>query len=100
MAYIPGAKNHTSDALSRNPAGMTTPSRLNLPDDNTAPDVACPHHSPKIPTTLLAGLSITEHIDEDKDGLAAAMCATIAGTPLDWESLQIATAADPILTPP
>ena len=99
MVYIPGAKNHTSDALSRHPAGTTTPPRLYLPDDNTAPDVACPHHSPKIPTTLLAGLSITEPIDEDEDdGLAAAMCAAIAGTPLDWESLQIATAADPILT--
>ena len=98
MVYIPGAKNHTSDALSRHPAGTITPPHLNLPDDNTAPDVACPHHSPKIPTTLLAGLSITEPIDEDDDGLAAAMCAAIAGTPLDWESLQIATAADPILT--
>ena len=98
MAYIPGARNYTSDALSRHPAGTTTPPRLNLPDDNTASDVACPHHSPKIPTTLLAGLSITEPIDEDDDGLATAMCAAIAGTPLDWESLQIATAADPILT--
>jgi len=78
---------------------IPTPPCLNLLDDNTAPDVACPHHSPNIPTTLLAGLFITEPSDEDEDdGLAMVMCAAIAGTPLDWESLQIATASDPILT--
>jgi hypothetical protein len=46
----------------------------------------------------LAGLSIDDYIDEhEDDSLAHAICAAIAGVPLDWESLQIATAADPIL---
>ncbi len=96
MIYIPGAKNHTSDALSRHPAGITNPP---LPDDNTTPDAACPHHNPRIriPTTLLAGLSTTDPTADDDEGLASAMCAAIAGIPLDWESLQVATAADTTL---
>ena len=99
MVHIPGAKNHTSDALSRHPAGITNPPRLDLPDDNTTPDMACPHHKPtlRIPTTLLAGLSTADPTEDDDEGLASAICAAIAGTPLDWESLQVATAADTTL---
>jgi hypothetical protein len=99
MVYVPGAKNHTSDTLSRHPAGITNPPRLDLPDDNTMPDAACPHHKPtiRIPTTLLAGLSTADPTEDDNKGLAFAMCAAIAGIPLDWESLQIATAADTTL---
>ena len=100
MIYIPGAKNHTSDALSRHPAGITNPPRLDLPDDNTTPDAAFPHHNPRIriPTTLLAGLSTTDPTADDDEGLASAMCAAIAGIPLlDWKSLQDATAADTTL---
>ncbi len=43
-------------------------------------------------------LSIDDHIDDHEDnGLAHAICAAVTGIPLDWESLQIATASDPTL---
>ena len=94
MVHIPGVRNHTSDALSCHPSGVRHPERLNLSDDNTTPDAACPHHSPRIPTTLLAGISIATPTEDDDAGLASAMCAATSGIPLDWESLQVATAAD------
>ena len=94
MVHIPGARNKTSDALSRHPSGIPSPARMNLPDDNTAPDLACPNHSPRIPTTLLAGISIAHPTEDPAAGLATALCAAITGIPLDWETLQVATAAD------
>ena len=92
MVHIPGARNKTSDALSRHPSGIPSPARMNLPDDNTAPDSACPNHSPRIPTMLLAGISIAHPTEDAAAGLAAALCAAITGIPLDWETLQVATA--------
>ena len=94
MVHIPGARNKTSDALSRHPSGIPSPARMNLPDDNPAPDSACPNHSPRIPTTLLAGISIAHPTEDAAAGLATALCAAITGIPLDWETLQVATAAD------
>ena len=94
MVYIPGVRNKTSDALSRHPTGDHSPARMDLPDDNTAPNTARPHHSPRIPSTLLAGISITPPTEEDDAGLATALSAAISSIPLDWEAIQIATAAD------
>ena len=73
MVHIPGTRNKTSDTLSRHPSGMPSPARMNLPDDNTAPDSACPNHSPRIPTTLLAGISITHPTEVAAAGLATAL---------------------------
>ena len=94
MVHIPGVRNKTSDALSRHPSGTLSPAQMDLPDDNTAPDMACHHHSPRIPTSLLAGISIAPPTEEDDAGLATALCAATSSTPLDWEAIQIATAAD------
>ena len=65
-----------------------------LPDDNTASNTACPHHSPRIPTSLLAGISIVPPTEEDDAGLVTALCTVTSNIPLDWEAIQIATAAD------
>ena len=89
--HFPGARNKTSDGLSRHPSGIPSPARMNLPDDNTAPDSACPNYSPRIPTTLLAGISIAHPTEDAAAGLATALCAAITGIPLDWETLQVAT---------
>ena len=92
MVYIPGIRNHTSDALSRHPSGDRFPAKLYLQDD---------HHSDTskvdpsgIPKCHVASLSTTP---EDTDGLATALCAAVHHIPITWETLQIATAADPAL---
>ena len=95
MVHIPGVRNKTSDALSRHPSGTPTPTRLHLPDDSTATDAPCP----RIPTNLLAGISVapTNGVDnsvDDDTGLAIALSAAIADIPLNWEAIQVATAAD------
>ncbi len=97
MVHIPGARNKTSDALSRHPSGIPSPARMNLPDDNTAPDSACPNHSPRIPTMLLAGISIAHPTEDDAAGLSTAFCTAITGIPINWETLHVATAADDFL---
>ena len=95
MVHIPGVKNKTSDALSRHPSGTLTPARLHLPDDSTATDASCP----RIPTNLLAGISIApptgvDDSEDDDSGLVIALSAAIADIPLNWETIQVATAAD------
>ena len=93
MVYIPGVRNHTSDALSCHPSGTRNPPRLHLQDDIATPTTTCP--SITMPTIA----SISEPpLDEDEDhGLAIALCAAITITPINWEDLQITTAADPAL---
>ena len=48
MAYIPGARNQTSDALSRHPSGLRSPVRLHLQDDIQSSSSNClaPHPTP------------------------------------------------------
>ena len=58
MVHIPGVRNKTSDALSRHPTGITTPTRMVVQDDGTTPDTACPRSGLRIPTALLEGISI------------------------------------------
>jgi hypothetical protein len=81
---IPSAKNHTSDALSHHPVGITNP---DIPDDDTMPNAACPYHKPtiRILITLLAGQSTANPTEVDDKSLASAMCTAIAGISLDWE---------------
>ena len=83
MVYIPGIRNHTSDALSHHPSGDRFPAKLYLQDD---------HHSDTskvdpsgIPKCHVASLSTT---------LTDSLLPCI---PITWETLQIATAADPAL---
>ena len=82
MVHIPGIRNKTSDALSRHPTGATNPAKMPLQDDVTAPTVDCPRSSPKIPSSLLAGISIAPQSEEDYKGLSTAMCAAVSNTPL------------------
>ena len=41
MAYIPGTRNQTNDALSRHPSGPRSPVRLHLQDDVQSPSSNC-----------------------------------------------------------
>lgn len=68
-----------------------------LQDDSTAPTIDCPHSSPRIPSALLAGISIATPQEEDDQGLSTAICAAISSTPLSWEDIQVATASDETL---
>ena len=92
MVYIPGIRNHTSDALSCHPSGNRFPAKLYLQDD---------YHSDTskvdpsgITKCHVASLSTTP---EDTDGLATALCAAVHHIPITWETLQIATAANAAL---
>ena len=46
MVYIPGVRNHTSDALSRHPSGIRQPARLELQDDHHSSAAICLPASP------------------------------------------------------
>ncbi len=57
------------------------------------------HSCPRIPTNLLAGISIepptgVNHSEDDDSCLAIALSAAITDIPLNWETIQVATAAD------
>ncbi len=88
MAYVPGAKNHTSDALSRHPTGLS-PQKLHLPDDQASPNPNCPGTS--------GGTTDTTCAIQVDDGLPQAICGAISSIPISWEQLQTATTADPAL---
>ena len=91
MVYIPGVRNHTSDALSRHPSGDCSPAKLHLQDDDPTPTPTCSSNA-RLTTTTSA---ISAHLDPtDTEGLATALCAAIRHTPITWEDLQVATAAD------
>ena len=60
------------------------------PSENATPGpptVDCPRSSPKIPSSLLAGVSIAPQSEEDVQGLSTAMCAAVSNTPLGWEDV-------------
>ena len=93
MVYIPGVRNNTSDALSRHPSGTRTPTRLHLTDDLANPNPACPGS----PTSSIADIQATTGDSQDDTGLSTALCMAISSVPINWEQLQVATAADPSL---
>ncbi len=68
MAYVPGVKNHTSDALSRHPTGLS-PQKLHLPDDQASPNPNCPEKS--------GGTTDTTCDIQVDDGLPQAICGAI-----------------------
>ena len=70
MVYIPGVRNTTSDALSRYPTGVRTPDQMVLPDVVSAPP-------PRIPLTLMAGISDDTNGDEDEDDLYPQLCQSL-----------------------
>lgn len=73
--------NKTSDALSLHPTGSTSSPKMPLQDNNQSPAIECSHSSPRIPSSLLAGISIAQQPDEDDQGLSLALCAAISSTP-------------------
>ena len=90
MTYIPGARNQTSDALSRHPSGPRSPVRLHLQDDVQSPSSSC-HGGPSTPPdTVHCAL-------QEGDGLPVALCSALSATPIGWEQLQIATTEDPTM---
>ena len=92
MVYIPGVRNHTSDALSRHPSGIRQPARLELQDDHHSSAATCLPASPT-PSSRVDDISIHSSPNDD-DGLATALCAAVLDAPITWEDLQITTAAD------
>ena len=93
MAYIPGARNLTSDALSRHPSGPRSPPRLHLQDDIQSPGVEC-RSSPTAASEELHHLHSTSPGGGD---LRMAMCSALSTTPIGWEQLQTATTEDTAL---
>ncbi len=88
MVYIPGVRNTTSDALSRYPTGIRTPDQMVLPDVVSAPP-------PRIPLTLMAGISDETEEEADEDDLANTLCAMLSSTvPITWQRLKEATTSD------
>ena len=86
MVYIPGARNLTSDALSRHPSGARSPPRLHLPDDISNPNHDCPANH----DSTVSAISV-------EDNLQLALCSAISSIPISWEQLQVATSSDPSL---
>lgn len=91
MVHIPGVKNKASDALSRHPTGPVQGEMMVLEDDL---------HSikrPRIPTSLMAGISedstnIADDVDTSmKSSLTAALSTSHATT---WDDVQEATNSD------
>ncbi len=98
MVHIPGVRNKTSDALSRHPSGCPAPQKMPLQDDHQGEDADCRQKSPRIPSTLLAGISIVPQTeDEDDTGLKMALCEALDSTPISWEDIQASTISDPCL---
>lgn len=88
MVYIPGVRNTTSDALSRYPTGIRTMDQMVLPDVVSAPP-------PRIPLTLMAGISDDTDGEDDEDDLANTLCAILSSAvPITWQSLKEATTSD------
>ena len=92
MVYIPGVRNHTSDALSHHPSGTCQPARLELQDDHHSSATTCLPAS-STPTSRVGDIS-THSRPNDDDSLATALCAAVSYAPITWEDLQITTAAD------
>ena len=93
MAYIPGARNQTSDALSRHPSGPRSPVRLHLQDDIQSPSSSC-HGGPSAPPDTVHCSTCTL---QEGDGLPVALCSALSATPIGWEQLQVATTEDPTM---
>ena len=87
MVYIPGVRNSTSDAPSRYPSGSDTPHWMALPDAVSAPP-------PRIPITLMAGLSI-DPADANSEMDVSTFCSALEmAIPISWQRLKEATTAD------
>lgn len=98
IIHIPGIKNSTPDALSRNPTGTPSPAKMALQDDMDSAD--CVHSPLQIPTILMAGITMdedtTENIDDPiKESLISALTSS---SPITWEQIQSATASDQTLS--
>ena len=91
MVYIPGVHNCTSDALSRHPSGTHKPPGMSLPDAVSAPP-------PRIPLSLMAGLSVETDTTTDKmdeNNLVHSMCSALESMlPLTWQRLKEETTSD------
>ena len=96
MAYIPGIRNQTSDALSRHPSGSRSPVRLHLQDDIQSPSSNC-RGGPSTPPDTVHPVHCSTCTPQEGDGLPVALCSALSATPIGWEQLQITTTEDPTM---
>ena len=98
IVHIPGVRNKAPDALSRHPTGSTTPEQMILPDDIHAMEIQHPTRKPKIPTILMAGISMDDQ-DQDEEDMdttlqESMLLALSSSSPITWAQVQAATLTD------
>ena len=97
IVHIPGTKNRAPDTLSRHPTGTDQPPKLILPDDIHTIIDGIPTPTPRIPTTLLAGVSMENQafIPQLEAELQESLIASLQSYHIvTWEQVQIATSSD------
>ena len=97
IVHIPGTKNRAPDTLSRHPTGTNQPPKLILPDDIHTIIDGTPTPTPRIPTTLLAGVSMENQafIPQLEAELQESLIASLHSYHIvTWEQVQIATSSD------
>ena len=98
IVHIPGVRNKAPDALSRHPTGSPTPEQMILPDDIHAMEIQHPTRKPKIPTILMAGISMDDQ-DQDEEDMdttlqESMLLALSSSSPITWAQVQAATLTD------
>lgn len=95
MIHIPGVKNQAPDSLSRNPSGSTFPTKMTLEDDVTTDSGSRTQPKVRIPTQLMAGISISDTIDDADSQTTDSICGALTSTGItSWSAVQQATTAD------
>lgn len=97
VIHVPGMKNKAADAMSRRPVGTSTPTLMDLPDDDAA---VVTHTSPGTHTDILSLLRRAEPADDndndDDEGSDLSWCA--AGLEslqsVTWDRVREATSSD------
>lgn len=99
MVHIPGVKNRAPDSLSRYPSGDINPRKLALEDDTSREDGKPTQPGLKIPTQLMAGITIDDTMDEAETEPRDSICGALLSTGItSWSKVQEATSEDSTLS--
>ena len=97
MVYIPGAKNKTSDTLSRHPTGNRNPPRMTLHDDVHCIQDSIAIPPLQIPTQLMAGVCTDDQLypSETENQVQESLVSSLnSAHTVNWEQVQTATSSD------